>query len=643
LIQITREHKAILISARDNKGKQVLSSPLHRIFLRSRLNGKLEQDSDSWIIPPGEKISDVLERIVRHFTKYNIQHELDEACQTILNSLERRRKDFIRLLKDGLNAKKRVSTTAIRNIRKILKPEFKRDLTVVQLHAVNHLLTVGNGANFSVPGSGKTSIALAYYHILRKKGDIHAILVIGPGSCFEPWEHEYTDCFQKKPKCVRLAGRPRAERHELYPVTDKYELLLTTYHGAARDSEQLIRLLRRRRYLVVLDESHYVKRPQGGKLAEAALTLAEYAQHRIILTGTPMPNGLPDLWSQFAFLWKDQLPLGTAEAYLLELQGKNSEEALEHVRRRVSPLFFRITKRQLGLPRPTFRIIKSDLSPLQARIYKGVAARFLSQIGEAPRDRDALREWRRARAIRLLQIAVNPSLLRRRCDAFQLPPMDLQDLPLSAGIDHYAKYELPNKIALACSLAKKLSEDGNKVIIWSMFVNNLLMVADLLKDLSPAVVHGGVPLSTTDADEISREHLISKFKNTSQCQVLIANPAACAESISLHKVCHHAIYLDRSFNCAHYLQSLDRIHRLGLGSDEKTHYYLILSSGTIDEVVQLRLKAKMEKMRKIVESDLPGTIPGYWTDDLGEEESIDFDLVENHIRELFPTSERQTR
>jgi SNF2 family DNA or RNA helicase len=221
--------------------------------------------------------------------------------------------------------------------------------------------------------------------------------------------------------------------------------------------------------------------------------------------------------------------------------------------------------------------------------------------------------------------------------------MNLQDLSLSAGIDHYAKYELPNKIALACSLAKKLAEDGNKVIIWSTFVNNLLMVADLLKDMSPAVVHGGVPLSSTDADEISREHLISKFRDTSQCKVLIANPAACAESISLHKVCHHAIYLDRSFNCAHYLQSLDRIHRLGLGPNDKTYYYLILSSNTIDEIVHLRLKAKMEKMRSIVESDLPGIIPGYWTEDLGEEESIDFELVENHIRDLFPTNERQAR
>jgi len=518
---------------------------------------------------------------------------VDEGCEAILDSLEKRRQEFIRILEDGLNAKRTVSTAAIQNIRKMLRPEFKRELTAFQLQAVYHLLTVGHGANFSVPGSGKTSIALAYYRILRMKREIDAILVIGPGSCFEPWEYEYTQCFQKKPRCLRIAGKPRARRRELYLVADKYELLLTTYHSAARDMEELIRVLGRTRYLVILDESHYVKRPQGGMLAQAVLALAEHAQRRVILTGTPMPNGLPDLWSQFTFLWSDQLPLGTPETYLFELQDKGSEEALINVRKRVSPLFFRITKRQLQLPRPTFRILKCELSPLQARIYRGVAARFLARTGEAPRDRDALREWRRARAIRLLQIAVNPSLLRSRCDSFQLPPMEAKDLPLAEGIDHYAEYEVPNKIASACSLAEKLYAEGKKVIIWSTFVNNLLMVTDLLKDLSPAVVHGGVPLSSSDVEEVSRERLISKFKNTPQCKILIANPAACAESISLHKICHHAIYLDRSFNCAHYLQSLDRIHRLGLERSERTYYYLILSSHTIDEVVHLRLKEKM--------------------------------------------------
>ena len=62
---------------------------------------------------------------------------------------------------------------------------------------------------------------------------------------------------------------------------------------------------------------------------------------------------------------------------------------------------------------------------------------------------------------------------------------------------------------------------------------------------------------------------------SSNLKVLIANPAACSESISLHKVCQEAIYYDLSYNGAHYIQSLDRIHRVG-GSENKISNYHFL-------------------------------------------------------------------
>lgn len=144
-----------------------------------------------------------------------------------------------------------------------------------------------------------------------------------------------------------------------------------------------------------------------------------------------------------------------------------------------------------------------------------------------------------------------------------------------------------------------------------------------------------LPFGLANEDDFSREFLISKFRDDPHAHVLIANPAACAESISLHKVCHHALYLDRSFNCAHYLQSLDRIHRLGLAENEHTFYYIFQSAGSIDEVIHARLREKMKRMREIIESDLPGRMPGYWSEDLGEDETVDLDLVEQHVREIL--------
>ena len=64
--------------------------------------------------------------------------------------------------------------------------------------------------------------------------------------------------------------------------------------------------------------------------------------------------------------------------------------------------------------------------------------------------------------------------------------------------------------------------------------------------------------------------------------VLVANPGACAESISLHKTCFDAIYYDLSYNCAEYLQSLDRIHRVGGSEDVEVNYYLLQYYNTIE-------------------------------------------------------------
>ena len=91
---------------------------------------------------------------------------------------------------------------------------------------------------------------------------------------------------------------------------------------------------------------------------------------------------------------------------------------------------------------------------------------------------------------------------------------------------------------------------------------------------------------------------LKEFKISKEPNVLIANPAACAESISLHKVCHHAIYLDRTFNCGQYLQSLDRIHRIGLSKDEKVFYHILQAENSIDETIHRRLNEKEKNMLK---------------------------------------------
>jgi hypothetical protein len=114
--------------------------------------------------------------------------------------------------------------------------------------------------------------------------------------------------------------------------------------------------------------------------------------------------------------------------------------------------------------------------------------------------------------------------------------------------------------------------------------------------------------------------------------VLVANPAACAEGISLHTVCHHAIYLDRTYNAAQYLQSEDRIHRLGLQPGTETTIEILHSPDTVDDSVMRRLNYKVGKMADVLEDDSIRIEPILV--DI-EADGIDTDDAEDYLRHLI--------
>lgn len=151
------------------------------------------------------------------------------------------------------------------------------------------------------------------------------------------------------------------------------------------------------------------------------------------------------------------------------------------------------------------------------------------------------------------------------------------------------------KIEYACGRARQLAAEGKKVIIWSTFVENVELIATRLADLGADYIHGGVDAGDEE-DNDTREWKIKEFHNNPNKWVLVANPAAASEGISLHKVCQNAIYIDRSFNAAQYLQSEDRIHRLGLQKHQTPCVEIVECANTIDQVVRKRLQDKVQRM-----------------------------------------------
>ena len=156
------------------------------------------------------------------------------------------------------------------------------------------------------------------------------------------------------------------------------------------------------------------------------------------------------------------------------------------------------------------------------------------------------------------------------------------------------------KIEEACYLARKLASAGEKSIIWTQFVNTVENVAEMLGDLNAVYIHGGIETDEDEENYASRESIIKRFHDDSSCKVLVANPAACAEGISLHKICHNAIYIDRNYNAAHYLQSEDRIHRLGLDPETNTYIHILTCRDSIDDSIGKRLEYKISRMGHVL-------------------------------------------
>jgi len=165
----------------------------------------------------------------------------------------------------------------------------------------------------------------------------------------------------------------------------------------------------------------------------------------------------------------------------------------------------------------------------------------------------------------------------------------------------------------------------------------------LLSDLGAVYIHGGVDAGDEDDDE-TREGKIRLFHDDPNVRILVANPAAASEGVSLHRICHHAIYLDRTFNAAHYLQSEDRIHRFGLAKDQKTTIEIVECADSVDETVRDRLGYKIGMMAEALEdSSLKPDPIALDPTDIDDFDDYSTGLAEEDIQALLKDFSREER
>jgi len=526
-----------------------------------------------------------------HVTRGHLDLDIDPEATQLLQKAAERTRTF----------ESRGDQLPLERLReRLVQNGFTRALTAEQERNVSRLATLPSAATFSVPGAGKTTEALAVF-FLNRKSDTR-LLVIAPKNAFAAWEQELRLCVPRTDlNFQRLVGG-EARIGAILRSEAAPKLMLITYHQFQFVRNVVAPILVENTW-VFLDESHRIKRGLDGKIANTILSISHIPDFKLILSGTPMPNATSDLVPQFGFLFPE---IEASDASVTSL---------------IQPIYVRTTKSELRLREPDRYLVPVPMTDLQRRLYRLARSEAAREAELSLRDRRKIRALGRS-VIRLLQITSNPALVAKGAD---LPQDILADL-LSSD-------DSP-KLREACDRARKLARDGKKVVVWTTFVDNVELIARRLADLGAAYIHGGVDAGSEEEEE-TREWKIKNFHEPGRNWVLVANPAACGEGISLHEVCHHAIYVDRNYNAAQYLQSEDRIHRLGLPKNQATTVEILCCPDSIDESVNERLIMKARRMGEVLnDHDLHIDPISFDPEAIDDDEALDDDDVASLLAHL---------
>lgn len=600
-----------------------------------------------------------LQEIQNLLNKFDYNFQITDNIHKELQAYSKEEESFetfsenARAIRDNDFKNNEALVTQFDTFQKILKETLTRSLYPLQLLSSFHMAFAQNSCNFAVPGAGKTSIvygAYAYLKSLPAEDPRHVdkLIVVGPLSSFAPWENEFFECFGYKPNSFRMSGDSEISKKQklehLYSP-DSPELTLIFHGGVDRFQDDIIDFLKRNKTMLVVDEAHRIKNPEG-VWGKSVTEISKEAVSRVILTGTPVPNGYQDIFNLYKFIYPFKFKEILKFHYhnLEDMTYNNSPESdrVQELKGNISPYFIRIKKNDLKLPPIEEKYISVDMDIHQREIYDFIESQYIPHFQEnsSATVKDILNK---AKLIRLRQASTNPSLLSKTLknslenneltgefdpNAIFTTDTDefINDSEFFNKIINYTSIETPIKYKSILSLLlDEILPSNGKVIIWTIFIQNAKDLKNYLKqnDIEAKLLIGEIP-----QDE--REKTIKAFNNplNDDFKVIIANPFSVAESISLHKGCHNAIYLERDYNCSNFIQSKDRIHRVGLDKNQVTKYFYILSKESIDEVINNRLRLKIERMEEIINDD----IPLFQRIDNNDETDIINDLIANYAK-----------
>lgn len=435
-------------------------------------------------------------------------------------------------------------------------------------------------------GLGKTLSVLSYFTALRAGHEFQLLLVVCPNSLTRNWMREATSWFPDLRATV-LAGAKSEKAWALRLLTSgalEFDVVVVNYEAVRLPYvfTELEKLASQRRTLLCLDESQRVKNPQA-KTFKTLVDLAPHCQRRVLLSGTPTPKDVSDLWAQMRILdggerfgrsyynWLTSVAELGNEYSEFAVKKFHDEEVRESILRVHEIMLRRRKERVVNLPEKTFSIREIELTGSQRERYdeirEGLILRMRANSGEQfVRDiTNILEEYLRA-----VQVASNPRL-----------------------IDPLWKGEPAKFLELDEIVHELVEEQGQKLVVWTNYLGNIRELTERYKRFGAAPFSGEVSAA-------EREVTVRAFQEQEHPKILVAVPAAGGVGITL-TAAQTAVYLDKTWNAEHWMQSVDRIHRIG---QRGTVNIISLLGCKVDEIIHWNLRRKERTQAQVLGDDV---------------------------------------
>ncbi|KAI9248605.1 SNF2 family N-terminal domain-containing protein [Sporodiniella umbellata] len=454
----------------------------------------------------------------------------------------------------------------------------------------NHL----NGILADEMGLGKTiqTISLITY-LIEKKRQPGPFLIIVPLSTLTNWTLEFEKWAPAVKKIV-YKGPPNLRRELQNEIRyNDFQVLLTTFEYIIKDRPILSKV----KWLhMIVDEGHRMKN-SNSKLT-VVLRQFYHTKYRLILTGTPLQNNLPELWALLNFIlpkifksvksFEEWFNTPFSTQGVADKVGLNEEEQLLIIKRLhkvLRPFLLRRLKRDVEseLPDKVERVIKCKLSSLQTHLYTQMKRNGTLYTSSGSKGKSGIKGLNNT-IMQLRKICNHPFVYE-----------EVETLVNPSGISNNLLYRVSGKFELLDRMLPKLQQTGHRVLIFFQMTQVMSIMEDFLnyRGFSYLRLDG-----STKSDD--RSELLRLF-NDPQSPYFIFLLSTRAGGLGLNlQTADTVIIFDSDWNPHQDLQAQDRAHRIG--QTKEVRIFRLISTHSVEENILARANYKLDIDGKVIQA-----------------------------------------